>query len=58
MILLLFLKLPIKIEYRMIENFDIFNFKLMDENIKLLSNLDTGKGKSMSGMYKTFYEPF
>ena len=41
---------------RMIENFNVLNFKLMDEDIKLLSSLDTGKGKSMSGMYETFYE--
>jgi diketogulonate reductase-like aldo/keto reductase len=41
---------------RMSENFNVFNFELMEQDIKLLSSLDTGKGKSMSGMYETFYE--
>ena len=41
---------------RINENFNIFNFELLDQDIKLLSSLDTGKGKSMSGMYETFYE--
>ena len=30
---------------RMIENISIFNFKLQDQDIKLLSSLDQGKGK-------------
>ena len=40
----------------MTENFNSSNFELMEQDIKLLSSLDTGKGKSMSGMYETFYE--
>ena len=41
---------------RMIENINIFNFKLMDEDIKLLSSLDTGRGKGWPhGMSEEFY---
>ena len=35
---------------RMIENINIFNFKLRDEDIKLLATLDTGKGNSWSAL--------
>ena len=34
----------------MIENINIFNFKLRDEDIKLLATLDTGKGNSWSAL--------
>ena len=41
---------------RMVENINIFNFKLMDEDIKLLSSLDTGRGKGWPhGMSEEFY---
>ena len=41
---------------RMIENLNIFNFKLMDQDIKLLSSVDTGKGSSWpGGMMEEFY---
>jgi diketogulonate reductase-like aldo/keto reductase len=41
---------------RMIENLNIFNFKLADQDIKLLSTLDTGRGKSWpAGMHEEFY---
>ena len=40
---------------RMIENLNIFDFKLNDQDIKLLSRLDTGKGKAWSGMQEEFY---
>ena len=39
----------------MIENFNIFNFKLMDQDIKLLAGRDTGKGRAWSGMHEEFY---
>ena len=41
---------------RMTENFNIFNFKIKDEDMKALSNLDTGRGKSWpSGMKEEYY---
>ena len=40
---------------RMIENLNIFNFKLMDQDLKLLSSLDTGRGRSFGGMSEEFY---
>ena len=41
---------------RMIENIDIFNFKLKDEDMKILSKLDTGRGGSWpSTMREEFY---
>ena len=41
---------------RMIENLNIFNFKLMDEDIKILSRVDLGKGGSWPyGMSEEFY---
>ncbi len=40
---------------RMIENLNIFDFKLNDQDIKLLSRLDTGKGKAWSAMQEEFY---
>lgn len=40
---------------RMIENLNIFNFKLLPQDIQLLSKLDTGKGTSWSGMNEEFY---
>ena len=40
---------------RMVENLNIFNFKLMDQDIKLLNSLDTGRGKAWSGMAEEFY---
>ena len=40
---------------RMIENFNIFNFKLADQDIKLLASRDTGKGRAWSGMNEEFY---
>ena len=41
---------------RMIENLDIFNFKLKDEDMKILSELDTGRGGSWpSTMKEEFY---
>ena len=41
---------------RMIENFDIFNFKIKDEDMKILSKIDTGKGGSWpSTMREEFY---
>ena len=41
---------------RMVENINIFNFKLMDEDIKLLASADTGRGGSWPyGMREEFY---
>ena len=40
---------------RMIENINIFNFKLRDQDIKLLSSCDTGSGANWSGMGEEFY---
>ena len=41
---------------RMIENLNIFDFKLNEEDIKILSSLDTGKGSSWpSEMSEEFY---
>ena len=41
---------------RMIENFDIFNFRLRDEDMKALSKIDTGRGGSWPyGMREEFY---
>ena len=41
---------------RMIENFDIFNFKINEEDMKILSKIDTGKGGSWpSTMREEFY---
>ena len=40
---------------RMIENLNIFNFKLTEEDIKILDKLDTGKGKTWCGMSEEFY---
>ena len=41
---------------RMKENFDIFNFKIKDEDMKILSDLDTGRGGSWpSTMREEFY---
>lgn len=40
---------------RMIENLNIFDFKLMEQDLKLLNSLDTGKGKGWSGMQEEFY---
>ena len=39
----------------MIENLNIFNFKLLPQDIQLLSKLDTGQGISWSGMNEEFY---
>ena len=39
----------------LIENLNIFNFKLMDQDIKWLSSLDTGKGMDWAGMGEEFY---
>jgi diketogulonate reductase-like aldo/keto reductase len=41
---------------RMIENLNVFNFKLSDEDIKILASLDTGKGGSWPySMHEEFY---
>ena len=41
---------------RMIENLDIFNFKITDEDMKALSKIDTGRGGSWpSTMREEFY---
>ena len=40
---------------RMIENLNVFNFKLKEEDIKLLSSLDTGKGRGWAGMEVEYY---
>ena len=40
---------------RMIENLNIFNFKLAEPDLKLLSSLDTGRGKPFGGMSEEFY---
>ena len=41
---------------RMIENFDVFNFRLKDEDMKALSKIDTGRGGSWPfGMREEFY---
>ena len=41
---------------RIKENFDIFNFKIKDEDMKILSDLDTGRGGSWpSAMREEFY---
>ena len=40
---------------RMIENISIFDFKLMEQDLKLLNSLDTGKSRGWSGMAEEFY---
>ena len=40
---------------RMIENLNVFNFKLLPRDIQILSKLDTGRGTSWSGMNEEFY---
>ena len=41
---------------RMIENFDVFNFRIRDEDMKALSKIDTGRGGSWPyGMREEFY---
>ena len=40
---------------RMIENINIFNFKLMEEDLKILNSLDTGRGRDRGGMGEEFY---
>ena len=41
---------------RMIENLNVFNFKLSDADIKILASLDTGKGGSWPySMHEEFY---
>ena len=41
---------------RMIENLNIFDFKIKDEDMKIISSLDTGKGSSWpSAMKEEFY---
>ena len=40
---------------RMIENLNIFDFKLMEQDLKLLNSLDTGRGRGWSGMQEEFY---
>jgi len=38
------------------ENFDIFSFQIKDEDMKILSGLDTGRGGSWpSAMREEFY---
>ena len=40
----------------MIENLNIFDFKIKDEDMKIISSLDTGKGSSWpSAMKEEFY---
>ena len=40
----------------MIENLNVFNFKLSDADIKILASLDTGKGGSWPySMHEEFY---